>query len=68
MNLDGYDVRRLSNGSRWGSESTWSPDGTRIALSRDRDIYVIGADGGNLQQLTGDQGHDFGPVWPLSRK
>ena len=47
---------------------SWSPDGERIAFVSDRgrslDIYVIDADGGNLQNLTNVRfGEDSAPAW-----
>ena len=46
---------------------TWSPDGTQIAFTSyrdgDSDIYVMDADGGNVQQLTDDPGWDALPDW-----
>jgi uncharacterized protein YjdB len=44
-----------------------SPDRTRIAFSSDRegsyDLYLMDADGGNLQRLTTDPGREGEPVW-----
>ena len=45
----------------------WSPDGSRIAWSSERDgnreIYVMDADGSNPTNLTGDPGYDSSPAW-----
>jgi uncharacterized protein YjdB len=44
-----------------------SPDRTRIAFSSNRagnyDLYLMDADGGNLQRLTTDPGREAEPVW-----
>jgi dipeptidyl aminopeptidase/acylaminoacyl peptidase len=44
-----------------------SPDRTRLAFSSDRagsyDLYLMDADGGNLQRLTTDPGREAEPVW-----
>ena len=44
-----------------------SPDRTRIAFSSDRagsyDLYLMDADGRNLQRLTTDPGREAEPVW-----
>jgi TolB protein len=51
-------ARVTSNGLN-NRHAAWSPDGSKIAYTKyetsggDRDIYVIGADGLNEQQLTG---------------
>ena len=49
------------------TDPAWSPDGTRIAFGSnrdgDRDIYVMDADGGNVQQLTDDPESDRDPAW-----
>jgi Tol biopolymer transport system component len=45
----------------------WSPDGTRIAFTSQRDgneeIYVMNADGTDLVRLTNDPGIDTRPSW-----
>jgi Tol biopolymer transport system component len=45
MNADGSDQIRLTNNSANDYTSAWSPDGTEIAFSSDRDgdfeIYVM---------------------------
>ena len=51
---------------------SWSPDGTRIALSDGRygnqDIYVIAIPGGAALRLTGDARYEVFPTWtPDSR-
>ena len=52
---------------RLGQLSLMVPDGERIAFMSERDgnyeIYVMDADGGNLQNLTNNPGGDFGPAW-----
>ncbi len=56
MNADGSDVEQLTTtGSDY--DPHWSPDGTRIAFTRQgtgpqSDIYVMDADGSNVRQLT----------------
>ncbi len=45
----------------------WSPDGSRIAFSSNRDgdseIYVMDSSGGNVQQLTDNDTQDYSPAW-----
>ncbi len=47
--------------------SAWSPDGTKIAFTSDRDgnfeIYVMNADGRNPTRLTSDPATDNFPAW-----
>ena len=56
MNRDGSNVRRLTNNPAIDSTPTWSPSGTQIAFISDRtgtpQIWIIGADGLGLHQLT----------------
>jgi Tol biopolymer transport system component len=65
-----FDGAKSSPGV-YDSAGNWSPDGGEIAfesdIDGDMDIYVIGADGTGLRQLTGVEpdgnAHDEGPSW-----
>jgi TolB protein len=57
------------------SAPVWSPDGTQIAFSSNRDglganIWVMNADGSNPVQLTGltDAGTSYNPAWSSDGK
>ena len=63
-------------GEVWGnalSTPQWSPDGKQIAFvsnrtqqpdaNRNTDIYVVPADGGEIKQITTNQGPDEAPQW-----
>ncbi len=69
MNADGSNQQLVySNPGLFGAwYPTFSPDGTKIAFGNDADgddeIYVINVDGTNLQQLTNNRSHDYGPDW-----
>ncbi len=66
MAADGSDVQRLTKHRGFDGLPAWSPDGTQIAFIRDTDppatgpvypsrspsIYVMDADGSNVQRLT----------------
>jgi len=51
----------------FGIRPKWSPDGSKIVfeafVSSDYDIYVAGADGSNVTNLTKDLGEDVAPSW-----
>jgi TolB protein len=74
MNPDGTGVTRLTHsvGSDW--LPAWSPDGTKIAFTSDREdpgctficneeIYVMNADGGGQTRVTSNPASDLGPDW-----
>jgi Tol biopolymer transport system component len=75
MAADGLGVFNLSNygfDPRIGSYATdigpvWSPDGSRIAFTSDRDgdseIYVTDADGTNVVNVTNNDVIDVYPAW-----
>jgi Tol biopolymer transport system component len=67
MNADGSGQTRLTNITNNDVDPCWSPDGTRIAFSTNRDsnqeIYVMNADGSNLIRLTNDVNPDGLPDW-----
>ena len=72
MNADGSGQVNLTNDSqRHDWDADWSPDGTRIALTSQRDgnheIYLMDADGSNQVNLTNHPFDDFFPDWPLLR-
>ncbi len=51
----------------YDSGPAWSPDGSRIAfesdLDGDMDLYLMNADGSNVQPLTQNTVHDEGAAW-----
>jgi TolB protein len=74
-NADGSGERQLTFDSPLcelpcpvdNADPAWSPDGTRIAFTPNRDghyeIYVMNADGRNATNLTQNDFADFGPSW-----
>jgi len=46
----------------FGSMPAWSNDGLRLAFIQGEQLYVIGADGGGLRQLT-RSGRNYFPAW-----
>jgi TolB protein len=66
IGADGTNRRHLTDVSGdW--TAALSPDGTRIAWSRDpgngRDIYLMGADGSDVRRLTGNDFSSYFPSW-----
>ncbi|UCC83486.1 MAG: PD40 domain-containing protein [Gemmatimonadota bacterium] len=64
MNVDGSDPVRLTDDPAKDAHPTWSPDGTKIAFTSDRDgggIYVMNANGSNPVRVT--DGRDSHPTW-----
>jgi TolB protein len=65
-NVDGTDLRRLTNNSTPDFDPAWSPDGKRIAFARagqsGTDIFMMDADGTNVVQLTHGGGNTY-PTW-----
>ncbi len=70
MNADGSNQQLIyvsqNPGGAW--YPSVSPDGAKIAFSDtdasgDLEVYVINADGTNLQQLTDNSAHDYGVDW-----
>jgi TolB protein len=63
---DGTDQTRLTNLGN-DNRPVWSPDGTRIAFTSNRedniDIYVVDVDGQNLRQITDGPESEFAPSW-----
>jgi uncharacterized repeat protein (TIGR01451 family) len=69
MNSDGSAQQRLTNVPAFDGQPAWSPDGSKIAFSSQRDgpgnteIYVMNADGSGQTRLTENTWGDFSPVW-----
>jgi len=66
VDVDGSDLRNVTNHTATDSGPTWSSDGSRIAFTSDRDgqsgdIYAIGTDDSDLRRLTTLGGHS--PAW-----
>ena len=75
MNVNDGIPQKITDNHWLDNDPSWSPDGKRIAFSSKRgadwnkrngdwDIYVMDADGGNIQNLTNNPlAHDRQPVW-----
>jgi len=68
LNLDGSGVTQLTVNAGNNGSANWSPDGTRIAFSSDRDgghlhVFVMNADGTGVTQLTAGNFNDDIPGW-----
>jgi TolB protein len=67
VNIQGQDLKRLTETAGANISPAYSPDGKRIAFSSSRDgdfeVYVMDADGGNVRRLTKSPGLDIRPAW-----
>ncbi len=53
---------------RWMRYSSISPDGQNIAFTYMGDLYLVSSSGGDAQQLTFHEAHDYMPVWSNDSK
>jgi len=64
---DGTGPLPLINSDANDTDPAWSPDGSKIAFTSDRDgpraIYVMNEDGSNVKRLTPLTGDSFRPAW-----
>jgi len=67
VNVNGSDLRQLTDNSDSDREPAWSSDGQQLAFMSDRDgdmeIFVMNADGSNVRQLTDNDFPDQSPSW-----
>jgi TolB protein len=67
VNIDGTNLRRLTNHPAADTTPTWSPTGTEIAFISDRSgspqVYVLGADGTGLRRITTSEAYCDRPTW-----
>ncbi len=67
MNIDGSELREITDSSGVITHFSWSPDGQRLVFDSDRDgdaeIYTIKIDGSDLTQLTSNSFYDIDPAW-----
>jgi Tol biopolymer transport system component len=67
MNADGTNLRQLTNNNAHDEGPAWSPDGSQIVFTSERDgnseIYVMNADGSDQRRFTNDPALDESPDW-----
>jgi TolB protein len=67
VNLQGQDLKRLTQSTGMNSWPAFSPDGRQIAFGSSRDgkldLYVMNADGSDVRRLTSSPGRDMRPAW-----
>ena len=70
IGADGSGLTRLTRLRGVEGDSSWSPDGSKVAFARARDpeegpyeIWVVNADGSGLMRLTRHRGFSIAPAW-----
>lgn len=67
IDLNGTNLKRLTDNPGKDLDASWSPDGRLIAFESNRDgnpeIYVMNVDGTNQRNLTNNASYDQHPTW-----
>ena len=67
INVDGSNLRRLTNHPAGDGTPTWSPNSAQIAFVSDRtgtpQIYLMAADGSNVRRITMNESWADRPTW-----
>jgi len=67
VNMQGKELKRLTESAGTNTSPAFSPDGKQIAFASSRDgdfeIYVMDADGSHVKRLTKSRGMDIRPAW-----
>jgi TolB protein len=67
INVDGSNLRRLTNHPAGDGTPTWSPNSAQIAFVSDRtgtpQIYLMAADGSNVRRITMNESWADQPTW-----
>lgn len=58
-----WSASQAQDDPRWIRYQAISPDGRHIVFTYMGDLYRVSSEGGNAQQLTFHEAHDFMPVW-----
>jgi TolB protein len=70
INVDGSNLRRLTNHPAGDGTPTWSPNSAQIAFVSDRtgtpQIYLMGADGSKVRRITMNESWADQPTWSTS--
>jgi TolB protein len=65
--LDGKNLKRLTETSGYDAEASYSPDGSQIVFTSFRDgdgeIYIMDSTGKNARRITNAKGYDGGPFF-----